>query len=80
MMLALIFVNAALESIICFKMSTGLFEVSAPMLVKVPWMIVLSSLLVFAIVYFPFLSPPITEIASGAEGAQPIVKKVTKAN
>ncbi len=78
MMLVLIFVNAALEGIICYKMSTGLFPVPAPSIVKWPWAIVLFGLVFFMLIYFPFVAASPKEITGDAEGAAPQLQSKEK--
>ncbi len=69
MMIALIFVNAALELLICFRMGAGMFPVAAPAYVKWPWFAALTGLVLFALIYYPMRSTKDEEIVTDAEGA-----------
>ncbi len=80
MMMVLIFVNAGLELVICYKMGAGMFAAPTPAYVKWPWIAVLSSLALFAVIYFPMKASSKDEVvvAAGAEGAAPSESKKTK--
>lgn len=53
MMISLIFVLAALETTLCYKLSAGMFTESMPFHIKAIWTCVLSALFLFAILYYP---------------------------
>merc|ERR1712137_574526 len=76
MMISLLFLLGALESIICFKMSAGLFPTPMPLFTKVAWVLALSGLALFAALYYPIQhhkrqhnKETIEPVSSAAEGA-----------
>jgi phosphatidylserine synthase 2 len=80
MMFLLILVNALLELVVCFKFGVGMFPNAAPAYVKWPWIVVLSSLALFAVVYFPINASSKDEVVAPveAEGAAPAEAKKLK--
>ncbi len=53
-MISLIFVNAGLETLTCFKFGSDMFPTPMPLAIKYVWLAVFAGMAVFAAVWFPY--------------------------